>query len=156
MLATNRLNSVFATLLPSKRSEDWKAYYLSFCDAHGQFPMLDGARLIFPDGWTYSSSGYAGQEWPPPEDGAERAALIRTYWVLRQELAKKEFLAVSEHLRQMEIVQSSRSCPIMYEVERRDEAGKKVKMTEALNLDSIREQLVAIREDLELCNENLM
>ena len=151
------LADVITSMLDARPREDWKAYYRSFCEAHGSFPMVDGNKLLFPDGWAYSSTSYEGPEWPPPEDGAERAALIRDYWRLRQEQTKEELLALEEHLRQMEIAQSSRSCPIMFKVVRRDpETGKREKVTQALDLDALRAQRDAIREDLELCEDMLM
>ena len=57
----------------------WRDYFLGFCGAHGE-PVQAMGRLLFPDGWSYSSTDYKGPEWPPPAGAEQLAELLRAYW----------------------------------------------------------------------------
>lgn len=136
----------------------WRAYFRTFCEQHGGYPLTveDGTRLLFSDGWQYSSTSWKGPEYPPPDDGAERAALVRTYWGLRKSAVSITLAEVSEKLRAMEALQGSRSAPLQQRTVHRDPAtGKRTVTTEPVNLDELRGRVEWLRADLLLSEERL-
>lgn len=59
---------------------DWRRYFRDFDAAHGGNPVEIDGRLVWEDGWSYSSHDYRGPEWPPPERLADLNALLLKYW----------------------------------------------------------------------------
>lgn len=59
---------------------DWKQYFKEFCAEHGHWPIQDGGRLLFPDGWSCSASDYAGPYVAPPDNLEHLVQLKVKYW----------------------------------------------------------------------------
>jgi hypothetical protein len=68
---------------PSERDLQWRPYFLKFCEQHGD-PVTVGPRLLYPDGFQYSSDSYSGPEWQPPDDPEELQRLVLMYWQVRR------------------------------------------------------------------------
>ncbi len=129
---------------------DWKAYFVSFCELHGE-PVLTKGRLLFRDGWTYSSTDYQGPEYPPPKNLDELDVLILEYWTLRQSTVYKQLLKLQHELKTIRDVAQSRSMPLKRTI--RNEEGK----TEAVTLttDAIELKINWLSDDLLECDDRL-
>lgn len=137
---------------------DWKAYYLAFCEAHGGFPMQDRGRLLFPDGWTYSSTSYIGPEWGPPEDRQEFLELVQRYWRLRRVLVKNELSYRKQVLEGLQEMSHTRSVPLQSVITiKTGELGQETSETikGAVDLDSMRYNLQEVVKDLDICEEHI-
>jgi hypothetical protein len=138
-----------------KPRPDWRATFDKFMDEHGRFPMTHDGLLLFPDGWRHEAD-YRGREIPPPADSGEAVALVRIYWTLRRKLAADELVRMEEHLRKMTELQGTRSVPIQFSRWVRDpETGERIKETQPLDLDELREQIADINDDIAMCEEHL-
>lgn len=134
---------------------DWDAYWADFKALHGD-PVQVGGRLVFADGWAYSSTDPAGPEWPPPSDPVELWRLQRAYWNERLRYVKLE----REHLRgvveAIKEQQSGRSCPLVQRSMTRDEHGKVVMERRAVNAREIEQgRLLWLEQDAEECARKL-
>lgn len=142
---------------------DWREYYLSFCQEHGD-PAEYGGRLLFEDGWTYSAFDYAGPEWPPPEDKGNLKGLKITYWRLRRETVKAEAFNLQTKLRAINGLQRGKSMPL--ELRYRmpgelpgatmiplDSKGNPIIMN--LDVGAYSERLTMLEQDVEDCDERL-
>jgi hypothetical protein len=132
-------------------SLDWEAYYEEFKRAHGLHPLLYKGRLLFPDGWTYSSTDRQGPEWPPPDDPAELNLLQRVYWLTRRKSVKAELEDLQEAVTNYERLIELRSAPIMVRV---TVDGKDV--AKQLDMTDMRERLAWLREDADVCDRKLV
>ncbi len=91
---------------------DWRAYWKEFSREHGDYPVKFRGVLLFRDGWTYSSSGYAGPEWPPPADETALRKLVRGYWLLRKREVRKLWWEQQTEYDGLKRLQSTRSQPL--------------------------------------------
>lgn len=133
---------------------DWKAYFKAFCEAHGD-PILYKGRLLFPDGYQYSATDYAGPEYPP-EESLERAYRI-VYYRERRKLLRERESALIRRLEALERLQSALSVPLQYSWTDRDETtGKIMRGTQSLDFDiQLREPIEDVRADMKRCEEML-
>lgn len=99
-------------LAPQGLQLDWKAYYDRFDAAHGGHPLSFKGRLLWRDGWTYSSTDHAGPEWKPPEDPKELKVLQTTYWMARRSLIRDEVRRLEDDLRNLRETQRAKSVPL--------------------------------------------
>jgi len=91
---------------------DWRAYFISFCEAHGS-PVQYGGRLLFPDGWTYSATDYHGPEWPPPTNKKELQDIKRQYKLIRRAGLKVAIHRLETQLESLRRMQEVRPVPLM-------------------------------------------
>jgi hypothetical protein len=134
---------------------NWKEYFKAFCEQHGGCPVKHRGVLLFRDGWRYSATDYAGPETPPPVDLEKRAELHRAYWSLR--LKELESLSVQSH-RQISMVRnlaSSKSAALQHTISYREEEGKRVVKSVALNVEILEQKLSFLEQDIEECREHL-
>jgi hypothetical protein len=91
---------------------DDRGYFLEFCEAHGRYPIHHLNNLLFPDGWTYSSTDYGGPEWPPPEDPREQRGLRKVYWSRRREIVTAERDSLFHQLEGLKELATKKSVPL--------------------------------------------
>lgn len=132
---------------------DWKAYFLEFCKVHGE-PVLDSGRLLFRDGWTYSSTQYEGPEWGPPQNHKELDEIVLRYWQLRQATLSKLMLKLDHEYNQLKAVIISRSVPPQQVVFIQDGESRK-RAYRPLNLEPLEQKIAWVKTDLEECAERL-
>lgn len=84
---------------------DWKSFFQSFRAAHGMWPVVDGGRLLFPDGWSCAADSYAGPYLPPPVHPEDVIALQRRYWRRRWVIVKAERDRAEKELRRLRDLQ---------------------------------------------------
>jgi len=90
---------------------DWRAYFERFCSIHGLHPVVWAGKLLFPDGWQYSLTSYAGPEFPP--ESPERAkALSRIYWRRRLSIVKREYNLLRGRYMALKALQATKSAPL--------------------------------------------
>lgn len=104
---------------------DWVAYYERFKEIHGD-PVKWRGRLLFRDGWTYSSTDYAGPEWPPPTDAIELMRMRRAYWVLRKRVILVELEQAKAMAEGLRLLQLAKSAPLQQRIQTVDENGQAV------------------------------
>lgn len=137
---------------PLKIKLDWRAYFRAFCEAHGKEPVLFNGRLLFSDGWQYSSTDYRGPEWKPEDD--EREYLIRNYWERRLEIVTDEALVLQRTYEDLRTSSAGRSIPLYQSVVYSDE-GKQVRESVPLDLEAIEGRLAWLQEDRQECLRKL-
>lgn len=105
-------------LSPIRTRYDWKAYYYSFVEAHGEPVNLYSSsdegrpiRLVFPDGWTYGLD-YAGPEYPPPTDHEALRKLQTYYWSERLRMVREELRLTKQIQDSVRQTQAARSMPL--------------------------------------------
>lgn len=139
---------------------DWVGYFKAFSEAHGGNPLVHGGRLLFPDGWRYSASDYAGPEWAPPDDPEAHRALLRAYWGRRKGVVNSEARQLRGDLDHLRGLQSVRKVPL--------QALRYVKVTDPetgtsgykavsgpLDLTAMEGRLAWLQDDLTECDRVL-
>lgn len=119
---------------PTVKTElSWVAYYFRFKQEHG-YPVQHKGRLLFPDGWTYSATDYAGPEWPPPKSTSVLLRLRLAYWETRLQTVREEHRVLKSKLEGFRRLQQGRSVPLQqYTAEYHK--GFKRKLSEPADLD---------------------
>ena len=141
---------------PPRIRIDWRAYFESFREAHGRFPLLYKGRLLFPDGWTYSSTDHRGPEWPPPEDDEGLLALVITYWRLRRDAVKKELIVARDRLATLEELLRTKHLPLIQSTSMVDqETGRTRTSSKPLDAEGARHRVLWLEDDLKECNLEL-
>jgi hypothetical protein len=143
---------------------NWKAYYKAFVEVHGE-PLIYGGRQLFPDGWGYSLSDYAGPEWPPPTEPLELAKLQICYWKRRLAIAMLERRNRQADLDNLVQMQAARPIPLVHTVTLRDDEGRIVvndkgrpersNYTLDVGLQGLQYRLDWLDEDIQRCRERL-
>lgn len=137
---------------------DWRAYMKAFDEVHGGDPVIvgeDGCRLLYRDGWQYSSHDLKGPEFPPPKDTTSLRNLKRLYWNKRLGFLKMVEAQHRSCLDNLYQASQQRSAPLKKRVSYRDEAGTLVRSTIDVDLAEIEQTLSYLREDIAECLENL-
>ena len=136
---------------------DWKAYFVAFCQEHGEGPLFHRGRLLFRDGWTYSSTDYKGPEWPPPEDEEELLKLLLTYWTLRRSAVKKELVSEAIKLAQLKEATMVRSAPLQQSIPVTDGNGFRTGGMAAIRLElfDFEKRVEWLEEDVKLCQNEI-
>lgn len=124
---------------------DWREYFKKFVEAHGE-PVEWQGRLLFRDGWGYSSTQYQGPEYPPSEDPANLRTLKTTYWELLRERLDREIRHLTGQIKMLTDWQNARSMPLQQRVSHpsRTELGYLVQILEdpeALDLSGLKANL---------------
>lgn len=138
---------------------DWRAYFKRFCEQHGGNPVSHGGRLLFGDGWSYSSTDYMGPEWSPPTDPDELRVLLTAYWTRRRLIVKAEYDALAKTFDGLKRDAAVRSVPLQQRIVVQEEnaEGKIVVRQQAIDLDlqAVQLRLEWLRGDVEQCNSKL-
>lgn len=141
---------------PFRLRVDWRAYFDAFREHHGE-PVKSGGRLLFPDGWTYSSSDIKGPEWPPPDDNVKLGVLLMRYWKVRRIIVMQERDSLRDLIQGIEALQATKSVTLkssqlVYD----DESGKQVKVSSDINVSDLKAgRLAALEADVHNCDEQL-
>ncbi|MFA5056518.1 MAG: hypothetical protein WC485_00255 [Opitutaceae bacterium] len=133
---------------------DWRAYFLRFCQAHGE-PVMHAGRLLFSDGWQYSATDYAGPEWPPAESPSELATRKHAYWSIRHENARQRLLYAERRLTGLQRWQDAKSLPLQQAFRQSDEAGMAHTVSTDIDLDTLTQQVELFRQELHDCESAL-
>lgn len=138
---------------------DWRAYFKRFCEQHGGNPVSHGGRLLFGDGWSYSSTDYMGPEWAPPVDAEERKILLTAYWTRRRDIVAAEHASLTKTFEGLRRDALLRSVPLQQRILFQEEnaEGKMVVRQQAVDLDfgAVQLRLEWLRGDVEQCDEKL-
>jgi hypothetical protein len=136
---------------------DWDAYYLKFKEVHGD-PVLFKGRLLFGDGWTYSSSDTSGPEYPPNKDSKQRIKDQLVYWGIRKHKVKVELQLLQNVVAELKELQVTHSIPLQQKRITFDE-DKKQHIIDATDVDvqSIElGRLFWLEQDLLLSQEKIL
>lgn len=103
---------LYDLLAPQGIQIDWKAYYDRFDAHHGGYPVMYKGKLLWADGWTYSSTDHAGPEWPPPQDPKELKIYQTTYWAKRRAVLFNEVRRFRDDIQNLKETQRAKSVPL--------------------------------------------
>lgn len=144
---------------------DWRSYFYEFCKVHGNSPVPHpydptGAkpptRLLFEDGWTYSSTDYRGPEYPPPEDPRDLRELLTTYWRVRYAILNNECTRLKNTILGLQTLQSTKSAPLQQISKHLDpDTGGVVQERMTVDFQGLQEQLELTEADLENAEQKL-
>lgn len=132
---------------------DWRAYFIEFCNVHGE-PEFHDHRLIFRDGWSYSSTDYAGPEFPPPSTLNELDSVVLRYWVLRRGRLDKLLQKLQHELKTLQDTQSHHSLPLQQSELVESESGRK-REYRPLSTGGLETKIGWVQDDLRECEERL-
>lgn len=133
---------------------DWNSYFEEFKRHHGE-PVLHKDRLLFPDGWSYSSRSKAGPEYPPPP-WPELGAQLVTYWSLRLKLVQTEARLLEDAIRSLRELQHTHSLPLRCASRQPDETGRMVSEALEVNVEELEKgRLAWLQNDIKDCQEEL-
>ena len=136
---------------------DWRAYFLAFCQFHGE-PVEHNGRLLFADGWTYSLTDHSGPEWPPPEDLRELDILVTTYYLILERSLRVTLDKLIAARKSFDTVALSKSMPLQqvaFEEYERDGETRVRKAAKQLDTGSLDARIEWMRQDLAECQERL-
>lgn len=140
----------------STTSIDWQAYFIAFCEAHGKHPVQWKGRLLFLDGWMYSSTDYKGPEYPPPTDQHKLRHLKRMYWTQRRFAVRFTVNEVAARLEAIEQMQDGRSVPLQQTTRFWDDDLKKWQVVKGpVDTTTIKYRLQHLQADLVVCDQML-
>lgn len=139
--------------IPQRITLDWRAYFISFCDRHGE-PVEWKGRLLFDDGWTYALTDYAGPEWGPPSDPGELDQTVTHYWIIKKGKLDRLLAKLIHDFDMLKKTISMHSLPLQQTVKVSEGVGTQQK-TVPLNLDGLEARIEWVREDLYKCDERL-
>lgn len=134
---------------------DWREYFKLFCLQHGQWPIYDEGRLLFPDGWSYAADDYAGPEWSPPKSISLLAELQVRYWRRRKEIVKAERDKLEHHLKGLAQMQRERPIPLQRSWAAYDEDGRVSRSSGEIDWAMLAERLRWLTQDVIDCENNL-
>lgn len=135
---------------------DWKAYFNSFCDMHGLFPMEWKGRLLFPDGWTYSISSESGPEYPPPSTELALLELKRQYWILRKQITASELKFRQQALVDVKHAMETHTATLFHTwTTFNSELKTKETHSEAIDIAAMERGVFEIQKDLDECIDML-
>ena len=140
---------------PEQFRLDWRAYFRAFSEAHGGDPVEHGGRLLFADGWQYSSTDHAGPEWPAPEDEQELRRLQTYYWNRRLWIVRTERNKLYEKLKGLEELQGTKSVALQTVARQPDEAGRSSVKRGPLDLAGMQARLAWLKADVQWCESQL-
>lgn len=139
---------------PHKIVLDWRAYFVSFCQVHGE-PVHYQDLLLFRDGWRYSSREYEGPEYPPPENPTELDRMVVTYWLTRMRAVEEQVNKLKFDLKNVERLTQLKSLPLYQVVVAEDEAGKQRRGYRKVDTGPLRERIKWMVKDIRECVERL-
>lgn len=133
---------------------DWRAYFLRFCEEHGDPVPFEG-RLLFPDGWTYSNCRFEGPEWPPPTDETELRRITTWYWRLRKITVRAEAERILNMVKWIDENQHGRGAPLQHMVQFVDDEGRLRGEARDLDPTALRERLKFLDDDVAECETRI-
>lgn len=139
---------------PQRVTLDWRGYFYEFCRRHGE-PVKVEDRLLFRDGWAYSSHSYEGPEYPPPLDPDALDRLVVQYWELRQRECTGSLDRLLFQRERLVGLQAQHSAPLQQVIVSEGEGGKKVRGFGTLDLSGLNQRIDWVRSDLVECGERL-
>lgn len=128
---------------------DWDAYWEHFKAIHGEHIEYEG-KLLFPDGWRYSSTDPSGPEYPP-EDEKARRRWIKVYWKQRLSYCVKEQKELSAQYVGLQKLAEVRSAPIFQREYSLDDNGDLVSEAVPLDLEMYRGRMEWLIQDMQRC-----
>lgn len=143
-------------IFPKRLRLDWRAYFRGFCEEHGS-PIEHGGKLLFPDGWQYSSSDYQGPEWQPPTDPKELRRLGLAYWSKRRAILRAEARIARTEMESVVALQKVRcGAPLKVKVMRTDdETGERRWEADRINLGDMRQRVEMLEADEAECVQKI-
>lgn len=142
----------------SQRSDkvrlDWRAYFEQFCLTNGE-PVHYKNRLLFRNGWQYSSTEYEGPEYLPPANTEELDALVLEYWKIRQSSLSALVAKLIHERDTLKKLQQSRSVPLQQATIAEDEQGHKRRSYKPVSLELLNMRIQWVQVDLEECDTRL-
>ena len=134
---------------------NWQAYYEKFKEKHG-YPILYKGRLLFPDGWTYSATDYAGPEWCPPESPSVIADLRLDYWRIRLAMVMDEHGVLKRRLENLQRIQKDHDVQLQQRtVHYNEEKKRRVAEISDLDLATFQGRFDWLSADIQECNEHI-
>ena len=130
---------------------DWKAYFAEFCRIHEGDPVEYRGRLLFRDGWMYSSTDYGGPEWRPPTDPLILRDLKIWYWQQRARKIRQELLPLRQMLVDVEQMQIGRSAPLQQISIEYDDKGKPRTISGPIDVTGIKVRVDFLEFTLDEC-----
>jgi hypothetical protein len=113
-------------------------------------------RLLFMDGWQYSSTDYRGPEYPPPTDEYQLRHLKRMYWTQRRFAVKFTVNDVAARLEAIELQQEGRDQPLQQTTRYYDDDMRKwVTIKGPVDTTLLKARLQFLRQDLVVCDQML-
>ncbi len=135
---------------------DWQAYFKEFCVLHGGDPVLYRGRLLFQDGWQYSSTDFRGPEWAPTKNQDELKQMQRSYWITRKAIVAPQIDDLKRAIESLEMAQRERSARLQQtSIYFDQESGKYAKATGPVSLDAMRSRLSWLEADLVMCEGHI-
>jgi len=134
---------------------DWQAYYRTFKETHGGDPVPYQGRLLFPDGYMYSSNDFMGPEFAP-ETPKQQRRLSQIYWLKRRKCVQREHDWLERQIQTLDDFQHTKSAPLQQRVTYySEESHSKVTETVELSLDNLRGRLAWLEADINACQLQL-
>lgn len=130
---------------------DWYAYWERFKELHGEPVQVDN-RVLFPDGWQYSATNFAGPEYPPPENKVYLWQLQRAYWRRRLALVQAEYKRLDRDLRDLRDLRDAKDAPLQRRMFDRDVGRTEVA---DLDLEPMEARLKELALDVNQCKGQL-
>lgn len=135
---------------------DWVGYFKEFTIAHGGSPVPYKGRLLFQDGWTYSSTDHQGPEWPPPNNEVELRELQRAYWDYRRQVTEQELHDRKCLQTYLDGLQNHKSMPLVQKVRVfDDETQRTVIRSVVVDMGAIESEITWITQQLAECQSKL-
>lgn len=144
---------------------DWKTYFKHFDQAHGGEAIPLGLnRLLYEDGWCYSSRSYSGPEYPPPDDPKRLALLKRFYYSRVKQLVQDELTSLLLLENQLRQLRSAKSLPLVRKITNKEydeTTGRPVISVDTSFLPEegtepeLSSRIEYLKEKLEFCDRSL-
>lgn len=135
---------------------NWRAYYREFEALHGGAPIKFEGRLLFRDGWRYSSTDYAGPEEPPPTEPWELKRLRLAYWRAHRSALVNQANEMRRQLNLLISLQENKSAPLQLSNTYVDmETNQRTTKPAPVDFPILREQLTFVEQDIAMCDTNI-
>jgi len=135
---------------------NWKAYFKKFCEEHGEDPVqYMGNRLLFRDGWMYSSVDFEGPEYIPPEDSKKLDVLLLYYHRSKLAFIKQEFEYLSQMLNSLTGFQTNKSVPLQETITFENDEGKSQAVTQDWEPSVLTDRIECCQEIIDKCNNEI-
>ena len=134
---------------------NWRAYFETFCQEHGDDPVVVDNRLLFRDGWMYSAHDFQGPEYRPPKDTKELERMQLQYWNARIIIVEDELKELRRMRDGLNGFQTSKSVPLQQSVTFTDDDGKRGTIVQDIDMGLFQERIMWLVEDRKECQEHI-